>query len=67
MNHTITIEKARLILGDVALSMTDEEVSELVTLFESMADQTINDFQTKIFGKPLNQLLTNYKNHVYDK
>jgi hypothetical protein len=63
-NNTVTVEKAREVLGTMAKNMTDIEISEMILLFETMADQTIEAYETSIFGKPLKQLLTKDKHYV---
>ena len=44
-NQIITIEQARLLLGDEALAMSDEEVQQLIDDFDLIAQYSIQMVQ----------------------
>lgn len=58
MKNSISVEDARKVLGKTSESLSDSQVSDLILLFDEIADKTLETYQTKIFGKPLKQLLT---------
>ncbi|MCA9325175.1 hypothetical protein KDA23_03885 [Candidatus Saccharibacteria bacterium] len=45
INRVITIEQAKKLLGDEALSMTDEEIQELIDDFDMIAQYSIKMVQ----------------------
>ncbi len=54
-----TVLEAREILGESAKDLTDEQVYDLVTEMQYLADCWLEEFERKVFdGKTLNELLS---------
>lgn len=57
--QSVTIKKAREILGKDGKAMTDKEINELILYFETLADSVLESYEKETFGKSLNELLIN--------
>jgi len=59
LEDTEKLEKAREILGELAVELSDEELKTIVTEVQFLADSWLDEFERGIFaGKTLNELQT---------
>lgn len=59
LEDTEKLEKAREILGELAVELSDEELKTIITEIQFLADSWLAEFEQSIFaGKTLNELLT---------
>ena len=59
LEDTEKLEKAREILGELAVGLSDEELKTIVTEIQFLTDSWLDEFERGIFaGKTLNELLT---------
>lgn len=57
------LQQAKRILGDVALKISDEELTRYTTEFQYLAESWLDDFEKQIFdNKTLNQVLKEGQN-----
>ncbi len=55
----ITLEKAKLALGETGMKMSDSQILQTVSLFQSLAESWLDDFERTTFqGKTVKMLLT---------
>lgn len=55
---TLTLERARKLLGETANSLTDEELQEQLVMIQYLTNSWLDDFERKIFnGKTLKELI----------
>jgi len=55
----MSTEEARQILGEEANGLTDEQLTQVLSSFDYLADKLLEEYEIKVFGKPLEVLLDN--------
>lgn len=53
---TISLEEVREILGGEAKGTTDDQLRSVIANFDFLADWMLEEYEKKIFGKPLREL-----------